>query len=132
VSPEDFILPGSGLEIKKGTAAGIRWTLVARAGGREFFRLVNEQSTRLDHGPDWRTSLDDPAWRVEIDGDPSMVCTLGWQGTFEPGAANHSLNAARAINVMTRLIEAPPGAVTVLNFPVPVASDGLAQNDGGR
>jgi 4-hydroxy-tetrahydrodipicolinate reductase len=124
VTPEDFVLPGSGLEIKKGTAAGIRWTLVARAGGRDFFRLVNEQSTRLDHGPDWRKSLDEPAWRVEIDGDPPMVCTLGWQGSADPGAATHSLNAARAINIMPRLIEARPGAVSILDFPVPVATDG--------
>ena len=34
-------------------------------------------------------------------------------------------NAVRAINMLPRLIEATPGALTVLDFPAPVASDGL-------
>lgn len=126
LAPEDYVLPASGLKIPKGTAAGIRWTLAARAGGREFFRLVTEQSTRLDHGPGWRSTYDQPAWRVEIDGDPSIVCTFGWPEGTEPGKACHDLNAARAINILPRLIEAAPGALSVLDFPAPAASDGLA------
>lgn len=125
LAPEDYVLPVSGLEIAKGTAAGIRWTLVARANGREFYRLVNEQSTRLDHGPDWRGSLDEPAWRVEIDGDPPIVATFGWPSGTRPGKACHDLNAARAMNIVPRLIEAKPGALSVLDFPAAVAGDGL-------
>jgi hypothetical protein len=125
LAPEDYVLAPSGLEVRKGTAAGVRWTFSARADGREFFRLVTEQSTRLDHGPGWRTSLEEPAWRVEIDGDPPIVCTFGWPEGTEPGKACHDLNAVRAINMLPRLIEAKPGALTVLDFPAPVASDGL-------
>jgi 4-hydroxy-tetrahydrodipicolinate reductase len=125
VADEDFVLPASGLEIKKGMAAGVRWTLVARANGQEYFRLVNEQSTRLDHGPGWCTSYDDPAWRVEIDGDPPIVCTFGWPPGTDPGKACHDLNAARAINMIPRLIEALPGTLSVLDFPAPAATDGL-------
>ena len=129
LAPEDYVLPASGLEIRKGMAAGVRWTFSARAGGREFFRLVTEQSTRLDHGPGWRTSLEELAWRVEIDGDPPIVCTFGWPEGTEPGKACHDLNAVRAINMLPRLIEAKPGALTVLDFPAPVASDGLLLAD---
>jgi hypothetical protein len=125
IAREDYVLEPSGLEIRKGMAAGVRWTFAARAAGREFFRLVTEQSTRLDHGPGWRASLDEPAWRVEIDGDPPIVCTFGWPAGTEPGKACHDLNAVRAINMVPRLIEARPGALTVLDFPAPVASDGL-------
>lgn len=130
IAPEDYVLPVSGLEVPRGSAAGIRWTISARADGREFFRVVNEQSTRLDHGPDWRTSLADPAWTVEIDGDPPIVCTFGWPVGTEPGKACHDLNAARALNVIPRLIEAEPGALSVLDFPVPAASDGLVSPPG--
>jgi 4-hydroxy-tetrahydrodipicolinate reductase len=126
LAPEDFVLPVSGLEIRKGMAAGIRWTIVARADGREFYRLVNEQSTRIDHGPDWRQNYQDPAWRVEIDGDPSIVCTFGWPDGTDPGKACHDLNAARAMNIIPRLVEAKPGAISVLDFPAPAACDGLA------
>jgi 4-hydroxy-tetrahydrodipicolinate reductase len=127
IAAEDFVLPASGLEIEKGTTAGVRWTLVATADGREFYRLVNEQSTRLDHGVGWRTSYEDPAWRVEVDGDPPVVSTFGWPLGTDPGKACHDLNAARALNVVPRLIEAPPGAISILDFPAPAASDGIPQ-----
>lgn len=126
VADEDFVLPASGLEIKKGCAAGVRWTLVATADGAEFYRLVNEQSTRLDHGDGWRTSRDDPAWRVEVDGDPPVVSTFGWPPGTEPGKACHDLNAARALNVIPPLIGARPGALSILDFPAPAAGDGIA------
>lgn len=126
VAQEHFVLPASGLEIEKGTAAGVRWTLVATADGREFYRLVNEQSTRLDHGDGWRTSYDEPAWRVEVDGDPPVVSTFGWPSGTDPGKACHDLNAARALNVIPRLVEARPGAVSILDFPAPAAGDGLS------
>jgi 4-hydroxy-tetrahydrodipicolinate reductase len=125
-APHDVVLRPSGLRIAKGMAAGVRWTLVARAGGREFFRLVNEQSAMLGLGEDWRQTYDEPAWRVEIDGEPPIVCTFGWPAGTEPGRACHLLNAARAMNVIPRLIEAKPGALSVLDFPAAVASDGLA------
>ena len=125
-APRTITLEPSGLRIEEGTAAGIRWTLAARAGGREFFRIVNEQSTMLDLGPDWRQSYDEPAWRVEIDGDPPIVSTFGWPEGTNPGEACHLLNAARALNVVPRLVAAPPGALSLLDFPAPAASDGLA------
>ena len=55
----------------------------------------------------------------------AIVCTFGWPAGTEPGKACHDLNAVRAINMLPRLIEATPGALTVLDFPAPVASDGL-------
>ena len=131
LAPEDFVLRPSGLHIPEGTAAGVRWTLVATADGTEFYRLVNEQSTRLDHGEGWRTDLDEPAWRVEVDGDPPVVSTFGWPPGIDPGTACHELNAARAVNVIPRLIQAPPGAISILDFPAPAAGDGIAPASQG-
>ena len=129
LAPHDVVLQPSGLRIEQGMVAGIRWTLAARADGREFFRIVNEQSTMLNLGPDWRQSYDEPAWRVEIDGDPPIVSTFGWPPGTEPGKACHLLNAARALNVIPQLVQAPAGALSVLDFPAPAASDGLAAPD---
>jgi hypothetical protein len=63
---------------------------------------------------------------VEIDGDPPIVATMGWPPGVEPGSANSRLNTARAMNTIVRLVDAPAGAVSVLDFPVVVAADGLA------
>jgi hypothetical protein len=121
-------LPASGLTIEKGAVAGVRWTLAAYADGGEFYRLVNEQTAMLGLGDHWRQTLDAPAWRVEIDGEPPIVTTFGWGQGAEPGHANTLLNAARAMNMLPRLISAPPGLLTVLDFAAAVAADGLARS----
>jgi 4-hydroxy-tetrahydrodipicolinate reductase len=126
LAPEDVVLEASGLVIPKDTVANVRWTWIARANGRDFYRMSNEQSTILGLGPGWRETYDEPAYRVEVDGEPSIYCTMGWPSGSIPSTANYSLNAARAMNVMPRLVTARPGLLTVLDFPSPVASDGLA------
>jgi 4-hydroxy-tetrahydrodipicolinate reductase len=125
-APHRTVLEASGTVIEQGTVAGVRWTLAARANGREFYRLVNEQTAMLGLGEDWRQTLEAPAWRVEIDGDPPIVSTFGWGADAEPGRANTQLNAARAVNMLPRVINARPGLLTVLDFPAAVAGDGLA------
>jgi hypothetical protein len=127
LAPERAVLPASGLLLEKGMVAGVRWSLVGRADGREFYRVSNEQTALLGLGEGWRRSNDEPAWRVEIDGEPSIVSTFGWPDGADPGRENTLLNAARAMNILPRLVAAPPGLLTVLDFPAPVASDGLAR-----
>jgi 4-hydroxy-tetrahydrodipicolinate reductase len=126
IAPHRVVLQPSGLVIEKGTVANVRWTWAARADGREFYRMSNEQSTMLGLGEGWRATYEEPAYRVEIDGWPSMACTLGWPTGSDPATSNYSLNAARAVNIMPRLVAAPPGLLTAADFPAPVASDGLA------
>jgi 4-hydroxy-tetrahydrodipicolinate reductase len=127
LAPHREVLPASGITIEAGTVAGVRWTLAAHADGREFYRLTNEQTAMLGLGEGWRRSTEAPAWRVEIDGEPPIVCTFGWPEGVEPHECNTLLNAARAMNVLPRLIDARAGLLTVLDFPAAVATDGLAQ-----
>ncbi|MBW1883105.1 MAG: hypothetical protein JRH16_21260 [Deltaproteobacteria bacterium] len=124
---EDVVLPASGLEIAAGTVAAARWTLSAFSGSHEYLTVSNEQTAVLGLGPGWRENHDDPAWRVEIDGEPPIVCTMGWPGGVDPTTSNLHLNVARAMNTIPRLIDAPPGPVTVLDFPLVTAGDGLAK-----
>ncbi len=120
-------LPASGLVLEPGTIAGVRWTMAARADDREFYRLTNELTAALALGEGWRQSTEEPAWQVEIDGDPALVCTLGWPAGADPHASNTALNAARALNMLPRVIEARSGLLTVLDFPAAVAADGLGE-----
>ena len=126
LADEDVVLPGSGLLVEAGTVAGAQWTFVASAGDREFLTITNEQTAVLGLGPGWRSDHDEPPWRVEIDGEPPIVATFGWPDGVEPGAANSLLNTSRAMNTIPRLVAAPAGCVTVLDFPAAVAADGLA------
>ena len=123
---DDIVLPGSGLVVKAGTVAGVEWTFVASAGDREFYTVSNQQTAALGLGPGWRETHDDPPWRVEIDGEPSIVSTISWPPGAAPGSSTQLLNVARAMNTVPRLVAARPGCVSVLDFPGVVAGDGLA------
>jgi 2,4-diaminopentanoate dehydrogenase len=128
LSPEDVVLPTSGLSIRKGHVAACSWTFSGFAGDHEFLTITNEQTALLGLGPGWRANHDEPPWRVEIDGSPPIIATFGWPADVAPATANALLNAARAMNVIPRLVAAPPGCVSVLDFPMAVAGDGLARN----
>ncbi|MBZ4507884.1 dihydrodipicolinate reductase [Mycobacterium avium subsp. hominissuis] len=117
---EDLVLSPSGLEVRRGTTAGVRWTFTAFTGEVPFFEVVNEQTVMLGLGPGWRATADEPNWRVEIDGSPSIACTIDLpSGQDDPVNA---LNAARAVNFIPRLMDADPGCATVLDLPSPRAA----------
>jgi 4-hydroxy-tetrahydrodipicolinate reductase len=128
LAQEDVVLPGSGLLVRAGTVAGAQWEFRAFSGDHEFLRITNEQTAVLALGPGWRSSHEDPPWRVEIHGDPPIVATFGWPEGVEPGNATSRLNASRAMNVVPRLVAAPPGCVSVLDFPAAVSVGGLASS----
>jgi 4-hydroxy-tetrahydrodipicolinate reductase len=119
LSPQDMVLDPSGLRIAAGTPAGVRWTFTGFSGDEPFFEIVNEQTARLDLGEGWRTSADEPNWRVEIDGRPSISCVVDLRheaGGIDPVAA---LNAARAVNFIPVAVAGPPGCRSVLDLPAP-------------
>jgi 2,4-diaminopentanoate dehydrogenase len=126
IADEDFVLATSGLVVAAGTVSGIEWTWAASSGDHEFLRVTNQQSAALGLGPGWRERYEDPAWRVEIDGEPPIVATFGWPAGSPPGESTSLLNVSRAMNTIPRLVAARPGAVSVLDFPGVTAGDGLA------
>jgi len=122
-SPEDRVLEPSGLVVKAGTTAGVRWTFTAFSGDEPFFELVNEQTVRLGLGPGWRESVDEPNWRVEIVGTPVITATMNLPSAHDGDGDGpdpvSALNAARAVNFVPRLVAAEPGCRTVLDLPAP-------------
>ena len=125
-APEAVVLEGSGLRVEAGTVAAVRWTFDAYAGDRHFLTVSNEQTAVLGLGPGWRESHDLPSWRVEIDGDPPLVATCGFPDDIGAGFATYLLNVSRAMNTVPRLVDAPAGCVSILDYPMVVAGDGLA------
>lgn len=124
-APADMVLAPSGLTVKAGTSAGVRWTYTAYAGKTPFFEVVNEQTVQLGLGPGWRVRADEPNWRVQIDGVPNITCVMDLPHTPDGPDPVTALNAARAVNFIPRLIEAAPGCATVLDLPAPRASGHL-------
>lgn len=119
-------LPGCGLVIEAGTVGGVRWTWVAYSDGRPFLTIVNEQTVMFGLGEGWRRDDTEPAWTVELDASPPLVATLSWPEGASAAACNAQLNAARAINMVDALTDAPPGCLSILDLPMVTCSDAPA------
>jgi hypothetical protein len=119
VADHDLMLPSSGLVIGTGQVAGIEWTWTATSGDHAFLKVTNQQTAALRLGAGWRQTHEEPPWRVEIDGEPSIVTTFGWPEGAPPGESTSLLNVSRAMNTIPQLVSARPGAVSVLDFPAP-------------
>ena len=125
VAEDELTLPASGLVIEQGQVAGIEWTWTATSGDRAFLQVTNQQTAALALGDGWRQTHEDPPWKVEIDGEPSIVTTFGWPEGAPPGESTSLLNVSRAMSTIPQLVAARSGAVSVLDFPAPRAA-GLA------
>ena len=119
-APEDLFLAESGLAISKGTAAGVHWQFTGSTGGRPFYQMNVEMTVALGLGSGWRATDDEPNWRIEIDGSPELITEITMPDPA--GSAILLLNAARAVNAVPRLVEAPVGCRTVLDMPAPTGS----------
>jgi hypothetical protein len=129
---EDLFLTNSGLTVKKGTTAGVHWQFTGTVAGKPFYVMNVEMSVALALAPGWRTSVDQPNWRIELDGTPNLVAEVTLPGPVGPSLLE--LNAARAVNSVSRVVEAPVGCRSILDFPaatgsgtVPVPSSSFAR-----
>src|SRR6202041_1176044 len=114
-APADLHLSNSGLTIEKGTAAGIRWQFTGSVAGRSFYQMNVEMTVALGLAPGWRTSVEQPNWRIELDGTPNLVAEIAVPVPVGPGIIE--LNGAPAVNSVTRVVEAAVGCRSVLDFP---------------
>lgn len=120
---QDTVLQPSGLVIKKGDVAGARWTLTAYSNGKPFYEVVNEQTAELGLGADWRQSVDEPNWRVLVEGSPDVEVQLALPGSHDDPDHVAALNAARAVACLTRVVQvSKTGWVTILDLPAAVGA----------
>jgi 2,4-diaminopentanoate dehydrogenase len=119
-APQHLLLEPSGLTVPEGHAAGIRWKFTGLTGDRPFYEMNVEMTVGLHLGPGWRSRVDQPNWRIEIDGSPSLMAEITVQQPAGPGIIE--LNAARAVNMVSRVVEAPVGCHSILDVPAAVGS----------
>ena len=105
--------------IKAGTCGAVRTRAAGVVNGREA--IVVEHIIRMarDVAPDWLSSEFDATYRVDIDGDPEVHCSMNL-GDAEGHGAGHAAMAAtamRVVNAIPYVVDAPPGLLSSLDMP---------------
>jgi len=89
--------------------------------------LVAANALRMarDVAPDWLSSEFDATYRVDIEGDPEIHCTMTMGGAQGHGAGRAAMaaTAMRVVNAIPYVVDAPPGMVDECRaVPVPFNS----------
>ncbi|MGV0791897.1 NAD(P)H-dependent amine dehydrogenase family protein [Mycolicibacterium sp. XJ1819] len=105
--------------IKAGTCGAVCTRAAGVVNGREA--IVVEHIIRMsrDVAPDWLTSEFDATYRVDIEGDPDIHCSMNL-GEAEGHGAGHAAMAAtamRVVNAIPYVVDAPAGLLSALDLP---------------
>ena len=105
--------------VEKGTTAAMRFEVQGIVGGEP--KIILEHVTRLDDAlaPEWPQPVGHSGYRVVITGNPSYTCDvqmMGDDGDHNTGGLVGT--AARLVNVIPAVCEAPPGLLSVLDLPL--------------
>jgi 2,4-diaminopentanoate dehydrogenase len=104
--------------------AGTCGAVLTRAAGvvDGYEAVVIEHIIRMarDVAPDWLSSQYDATYRVDIEGDPDIHCslTLGDAEGHGAGRAAMAATAMRVVNAIPYVVEAPAGLLSSLDLPI--------------
>ena len=112
----------------EGTQGALRFEVRGVIDGEP--RLVVEHVTRIDPlcAPDWPSPANGRgAFRVIIEGTPSLTVTIEPEGEGDnPAAGGNATAANRLIGAIDQLCDATPGLYDALDVPLPAATSRLA------
>jgi hypothetical protein len=102
--------------IEKGTVAAMRFGLQGIIAGKPALVIEHVTRTRGDLAPEWPHGR---GWSVDVEGEPSMRCTV--QIATDGGDENDQGclgTAMHAVNAIPLVCEAAPGIRTFLDLPM--------------
>ena len=104
--------------IEAGTVGAVRFETIGVVDGRDA--IVIEHVNRLDPAiaPDWPTADRDGSYRVLIDGDPSLQCTLTLGSPTDFSAHGMVATTMRIVNAIPHVCAAPPGIASATTLPL--------------
>jgi hypothetical protein len=105
--------------IPAGTCAAVRTRAAGVVDGREAIVIEHIIRMARDVAPDWPTSEFDATYRVDIEGDPDIHCsmTMGAAAGHGAGHAAMAATAMRVVNAIPFVIDAPAGLLSSLDIP---------------
>jgi hypothetical protein len=104
--------------IEAGTCGAIRTQTVGVVDGRECIVIEHVNRMAPDLAPEWPIGDRDGTYRVHIEGDPDIDCTMTVGNPDAATAGAMVATAMRVVNAVPFVITAPPGLVSSLDLPL--------------
>ena len=108
--------------IEAGTVGAVRFETIAVVDGRDAVIIEHVNRMAPDLAPDWPGAERDGTYRIQIDGSPTLDCTLVL-GTDETASADGMIaTTMRIVNAIIPVGDAPPGITSSLHLPLTLPS----------
>ncbi|HKP40379.1 dihydrodipicolinate reductase [Mycobacterium sp.] len=106
--------------IAAGTCGAVRTRAAGIVDGREAIVIEHIIRMARDVAPDWLSSEYDATYRVDIDGEPDIHCsmTLGDAEGHGAGRGAMAATAMRVVNAVPYVVAAPAGLLSSLDLPI--------------
>jgi 2,4-diaminopentanoate dehydrogenase len=106
--------------IEAGTCGAVLTRAAGVVDGHEAIVIEHIIRMARDVAPDWLSSQYDATYRVDIEGDPDIHCslTLGDAEGHGAGRAAMAATAMRVVNAIPYVVEAPAGLLSSLDLPI--------------
>jgi 2,4-diaminopentanoate dehydrogenase len=105
--------------IPMGTCGAVCTRAAGLVNGREAIVIEHIIRMARDVAPDWLWSEFDATYRVDIEGDPDIHCSmnLGEAAGHGAGRAAMAATAMRVVNAIPYVVDAPAGLLSSLDMP---------------
>lgn len=116
--------------IKAGTCGAVCTRAAGVVDGHEAIVVVHIIRMARDVAPDWLSSEFDATYRVDIEGDPEIHCSMALGEAEGHGAGRAAMvaTAMRVVNAIPYVVEAPAGLLSSLDLPITLPRHALGVN----
>jgi hypothetical protein len=104
--------------VEAGTCAAVRLQTIGVVNGGDAIVIEHVNRLARDIAPEWPIGATDATYRIVIEGDPAIDCTMTLDSPPSAMAGGMVATAMRLVNAVPYVVEAPPGLVSALDLPL--------------
>lgn len=113
--------------IEQGTCGAIRTQTIGVFEGRDTIVVEHVNRMAPDLAPHWPIGERDGTYRISIDGDPQINCTMTVGAPTSATAGAMVATTMRLVNAVPYVVNAPPGLLSALDMPLTLPSYSVAR-----
>jgi len=106
--------------IEAGTCGAIRTQAIGVVNGRDAIVIEHVNRMAADLAPEWPIGERDGTYRILIEGDPDIECSMAVGDPKSASAGAMVATAMRIVNAVPYVVAAGPGLCTSLDLPITV------------